>query len=153
MALYLVQHGKSHSKEEDPERSLTYEGQAEVEQMAQIAQESGVKVNAVKHSGKKRAQQTAEIMAAALMPDGQIEQQDGLGPTDDVRQIAKMLKSEDNMMLVGHLPFMEKLTAYLCTGAAEKTVLKFQNGGIMCLEKEPEEASWYIKWALVPNFV
>ena len=153
MALYLVQHGKSHSKEEDPERSLTYEGQAEAEQMAQIAQESGVKLNAIKHSGKKRAEQTAEIMGKALLQDGQVEQQDGLGATDDVTKIAKSLKSEDNLMLVGHLPFMEKMAAYLCVGDSDQTVIKFQNSGIVCLDKDPDETSWFIKWALVPNFV
>jgi phosphohistidine phosphatase len=54
-------------------------------------------------------------------------------------------------MLVGHLPFMEKLTSYLVTGNADKTVFKFQNGGIVCLEEDVAKNSWFIKWTLMPH--
>ena len=54
-------------------------------------------------------------------------------------------------MLVGHLPFMEKLTSYLVTGNADKTVFKFQNGGIVCLEEDVEKNCRFIKWTLMPT--
>ena len=63
MALYLVQHGKSLPQEADPERGLTDEGIREVNCIAKAAQENGIHVGVIKHSGKKRALQTAEIMA------------------------------------------------------------------------------------------
>jgi len=55
-----------------------------------------------------------------------------------------------DVMFVEHLPFMEQLTAYLITGSFEKPVLKFQNSGIVCLDKDPTIVSWVIKWALMP---
>lgn len=54
-------------------------------------------------------------------------------------------------MLVGHLPFMEKITSYLVIQAVEPCIFKFQNGGILCLDKHPDTLSWVIKWALMPE--
>ena len=54
-------------------------------------------------------------------------------------------------MLVGHLPFMERLAAHLITGRADKPVFLFQNGGIVCVEQHPESGDWAIKWTLMPN--
>ena len=58
-----------------------------------------------------------------------------------------------NLMLVGHLPFMERLTSHLITGSSENLVFKFQNGGIVCLDQDPGTDTWFIKWALMPNIV
>jgi phosphohistidine phosphatase len=151
MALYLVQHGKSLPKDQDPEQGLSQEGMAGVERIANVAKGYGVHVSSIKQSGKKRAQQTAEIFASALEPEGGIEQMDGLAPLDDVVTFSSKIRSEDNVMYVGHLPFMARLTSYLITGSVERPVFKFQNGGIVCLEEDPESNSWVIKWTLMPK--
>jgi len=54
-------------------------------------------------------------------------------------------------MLVGHLPFMGRLTSYLITASVDTPVFKFQNSGILCLDKDPDIGSWVIKWALMPK--
>ena len=46
---------------------------------------------------------------------------------------------------------MERLTAYLITGSMERPVFKFQNSGIVCLDKVPDTESWVIKWTLMPH--
>ena len=151
MALYLVQHGKSLSKEQDPEQGLSQEGIAEVSRIADVAAGYGVRPDAIRHSGKKRAEQTGRIFADALLGGSrEPEPISGIGPLDDVVAVANRLKTDDNFMLVGHLPFMERLTGFLVTGLAERLVFKFQNGGIVCLDKKPEDRFWYIKWALMP---
>ena len=68
MDLYLVQHAEAKPKEEDPERSLTDVGSENAERMAAWAARAGVRVEQIRHSGKKRAEETAEILAAALSP-------------------------------------------------------------------------------------
>jgi phosphohistidine phosphatase len=152
MALYLVQHGKSLSKEQDPEKGLSEEGFSDVRRIAEVAATYGVRPAAIRHSGRKRARQTAEIFAEALWGEKDLaEPISGIGPTDDVAVVASTLKSGDNFMLVGHLPFMERLTGLLTAESAERLVFKFQNGGIVCLDKNPEAASWFIKWALMPR--
>jgi phosphohistidine phosphatase len=151
MALFLVQHGKSLPKTEDPDQGLSQEGVAEVERIASVAKGYHVKVSQVRHSGKTRAKQTAEILSSALNPGGGVIQSPGLNPLDDVTEVAASIDSSEDLMLVGHLPFMERLTAYLTTEAIDRPVFKFQNGGIVCLDAHPETQSWVIKWTLMPH--
>ena len=84
MALLLVQHGKSLSREVDPEQGLSDEGRAETGEIASAAREHGVRIARIVHSGKKRAAQTAEIFASALQPAAGLQKGDGLNPLDDV---------------------------------------------------------------------
>lgn len=151
MALYLVQHGKSLPKDIDPEQGISETGRAEVERIAAVAANYGVQIAGIAHSGKKRALQTAAIFAAALGLKDKVVEQSGLKPLDDVVRLSAELRSQDGLMLVGHLPFMEKLTSYLVTGNADKTIFKFQNGGIVCLEEDVAQNTWFIKWTLMPH--
>ncbi len=149
MALFLVQHGKSLPRDKDPNKGLLEAGIHETERIAQVAKGYGVHVSSIAHSGKTRARQTADIFAFALKPEGGLQEITGLNPLDDV--IAFAVDSTEDRMLVGHLPFMERLTAYLITGSIERPVFKFQNSGIVCLDKAPDIGSWVIKWALMPQ--
>ena len=151
MALFLVQHGKSLSKDVDPDQGLSEEGLSETKRIANVAKDYGVNVKIIKHSVKTRARSTAEIFASALSPEGGIQEVIGIKPMDDVAAFAQSLRSDENLMLVGHLPFMERMTSYLITGAIEKPVFKFQNSGIVCLDKDPDSQSWFIKWTLMPH--
>jgi len=54
-------------------------------------------------------------------------------------------------MLVGHLPFIERLTSYLITGSTDIPVFRFQNGGIVCMDTDPDSRFWFIRWALMPR--
>jgi phosphohistidine phosphatase len=151
MALYLVQHGKSLPKSIDPDQGLSEEGVAETKRIADVAANYGINVSHIKHSVKTRAHKTAEIFAATLNPPMGIAEVDGLKPLDDVVAFAAAIESDENTMLVGHLPFMERMTSYLVTGSTDKPVFKFQNSGIVCLNKDPDSGSWVIVWTLMPN--
>ncbi len=151
MALYLVQHGKSLPKDVDPDQGLSADGIAETKRIAEVARGYQVKVSLIRQSGKKRARQTAEILAKALNPAGGVTETSGLKPLDDVAASAAALDAAADTMLVGHLPFMERMASYLVTGSAEKPIFKFQNSGIVCLKKDPESGLWVIAWTLMPN--
>jgi len=149
MALYLVQHGLSLPKDQDPERGLSGEGIADVERIAEVAAGYGVNVARIEHSGKARAAQTAQLFAKYLAPTGGIDDRDSIAPLDDVTAVAAELDPAAELMLVGHLPFMERLTSHLIIGDAERRVFKFQNGGIVCLDAE--DGNWFVTWALMPR--
>ena len=151
MALYLVQHGKSLPKDKDPQKGLSDEGKAEVTRIADTAKGYGVQVSRICHSGKTRARQTAEIFASALEPRHGIQEKGGLNPLDDVIPFAGSINNSDDIMLVGHLPFMERMCAYLIAGKTDKPVFKFQNGGIVCMDVDAESRSGIIKWTLMPD--
>ncbi len=149
MAIYIVQHGRSHPKEADPEQGLTPEGIADVERIAGVAKGYRVRVSEIAHCGKMRAKQTANILAAALHPERGISLPGGMDPLDDPTLFARILSPESNLMLVGHLPFLEKLVSYLITGSMERPVFLLQNGGIVCLDQP--KGAWVITWALMPH--
>lgn len=151
MALYLVQHGKSLPKEKDPGQGLSETGIAETRRMAQVAGDYGVRVRAIHHSVKPRARQTAEIFAEYLSPRLGLRQIEGIKPMDDVTVLAPDLKPDQDLMLVGHLPFMARLASFLITGGIEPPVFKFQNSGIVCMDKPPESGDWQIVWTLMPQ--
>lgn len=153
MAIYLVQHGKNLPKDVDPDKGLSKQGRDEVARVASAAQKCGLVVEVIRHSGKNRALQTAEIFASFLKPRHGVEEISGLGPLDDVSKLAATMNAQENVLFVGHLPFMEKLVSFLVGGSAERPVLKFQNGGLVCMEKEAESGRWMIKWMLMPNIV
>jgi len=148
MTLYLVQHGLCLEKEIDPNRGLSAEGRTAIIQVAQTASNAGVTAPTICHSGKLRALQTAEIFSEHLKTD-KVEQIKGLSPLDNVEDFAKKFQFAEKTMIVGHLPFMERLSSYLLTGNQDLTIVKFQNAGIVCLDLN-ETNNWYIKWTIMP---
>ena len=57
-------------------------------------------------------------------------------------------------MVVGHMPFMQRLVSYLTVGSEEIRVYQFQNSGIVCLDNSEGtdgKLDWFIKWTLNPN--
>jgi phosphohistidine phosphatase len=151
MALYLIQHGKSLPKEQDPDQGLSAEGIAETERIANLAKGYDIAVSKIKHSVKTRARRTAEIFAKALNPKQGVQEVSGIKPLDDVAEFAATIDPAEDIMLVGHLPFMERMVSYLITGTPDTPVFKFQNSGIVCLIKEPEGPAWVMVWTLMPH--
>jgi phosphohistidine phosphatase len=150
MQLYLVQHGESRPKEEDPERSLSENGAARVRKMAARASALGVRVFEIWHSDKKRAIQTAVVFAAAL--GAPQREREGLAPNDDVGPLARELASRsDDLLVVGHLPHLARLASVLLTGR-EDPLVTFQYGGIVRLDRS-DEGRWSLRWILPPEVV
>jgi len=151
MTLYLVQHGQSLPKDVDPDQGLSEIGVAETERIAGVAKNYHINVKLILHSVKTRARKTADILASALNPTNGAKEVEGLKPMDDVAAFAAALNPDHNTMLVGHLPFMDRMASYLVTGTIDKPVFKFQNSGIVCLDKDPDSESWVIVWTLMPK--
>ena len=154
MALFLVQHGICLAKDKDPEKGLSEIGIEETHRLAPVAKGYKIPVNQIFHSGKKRARQTAEIYHQALELETAVNVLKGINPMDDVRAFAANLDSSANWMVVGHMPFMERLVSYMITGDETVRVYQFQNSGIVCLDalrRDDKETNWFIKWTLNPN--
>ena len=154
MALFLVQHGISAGKAVDLEKELTQQGKIETERIAGLAKGYDIKVSKIIHSGKKRAEQTASIYHNALSLTNPLEVVSGINPLDDVRPFATTIKPGPGLMVVGHMPFMQRLVSYLITGSEDIQVYQFQNSGIVCLSASEDvagEFNWFIKWTLNPN--
>ncbi len=154
MRLYLVQHGDAMSKSEDPRRPLTVQGRANVTRVAEFARQAGVEIYQIRHSGKRRAEETTAILAKQLRPGGGVLTLPGLAPKDDVRPIAELLNRETrSLMFVGHRPFMERLVGLLVAGDRRRTVVRFRRGGIACLERDPKSWTWGVRWVVTPELI
>jgi phosphohistidine phosphatase len=153
MPLYLVRHGEAYSEAADPDRSLTETGKTTVDGMAQLTAAFKIPVSQIFHSGKTRARQTADIFSKHLKPSAGVKEINKINPNDDVTKTASKLDPALNTMIIGHLPFLERLVSYLITGSPDRSIIKFQTGGIVCLDQIEKNGSWHIKWALMPKMV
>jgi phosphohistidine phosphatase len=153
MKLYLVQHGKAASEEEDPARPLTELGRRETQRMADFVRPLGLNVDQLWHSGKTRAKQTAEIYADALtVADGPTARK-GLKPNDNVTPLRDELgATSDDTMIVGHMPFVSRLAALLLTGYESPPVVTFVNAGLVCLERTGDNR-WQVEWIITPDLI
>lgn len=153
MRLYLVQHGEAKAKDVDPMRGLTDKGTRDAEKVAAFIKPLQLGVSAVWHSGKTRAVQTAEIMGTALSSTHGVFKREGLAPMDPVAAVADGLAEHaGNLMMVGHLPFMGLLASLLLTGSESSDAVAFQQGGVVCLERD-EKSGWRVRWIVTPDLL
>lgn len=151
MRLYLVQHGEAKAEPEDPERPLTVRGLEETKKISGAAIRLGICPSRIYHSGKKRAEQTAGTIARALDLSAQLGQ--GLNPNDGVHPwVERISKETEDLMIVGHLPFLEKLASFLVCGDEGAKAVLFRYSAILCLEKKESER-WAVDWLLKPEMV
>jgi phosphohistidine phosphatase len=152
MELYLVQHGEAKPEAEDPERPLTDQGVETVRRMASWAAQVGLKLAQIRHSGKRRAEQTAALLAERLSPAKGVIAVEGLKPNDDVLPVMELLQGEhDPVMLVGHLPFLSRLASLLMVGNTESGIIRFQQAGIVCLSQV--DGKWAVRWVMPPELL
>jgi len=153
MFVYLVQHAPAKEEAEDPRRDLTEKGRMEIENVAHHLKRLNVQVKQIFHSGKTRAQTTAEILAWHLKPPAGITEAPGLAPLDDPAIWADRIgQLTDNVMLVGHLPHLGRLAAILMTGNQEKNVVNFQMGGAVRLQ-QMSPGQWAVDWMILPEII
>lgn len=151
MELYLVQHGNALSKEQNPQRPLSRQGINDVSKVADFLKGLNIDLETLWHSGKSRAAQTAQILGNALGKGEGLEHQ-GLAPNDDVQNIARQINSASaDIMIVGHLPFLSKLTSFLLVGDESADIVQFNQAGVVALLSD--NANWSISWIITPQLL
>ncbi len=152
MKLYLVQHGEALEKEVDPDRPLSNVGHAEVGQLA-ASLKGHMTISRSVHSGKTRARQTAEIFTSIIADDLPVEAISGIKPNDSVSTFANQLMEwNENLLVVGHLPFLSKLVSLLVAGDSGHEIVSYTPGTIVCLELV-DDSHWQVQWMVRPELV
>lgn len=153
MRVYLVQHGEAQPEAVSPERELTPRGRSDVDRLAALLASCGVRVAKVYHSGKARAQQTAELLAARLAPGVAPEPLAGVNPNDPVEPMAEKLRGwRQDTLVAGHQPFLGKLVALLLAGRPEPAVVDYRPGSVACLERDAA-GRWVLAWMVRPELL
>jgi phosphohistidine phosphatase len=112
-----------------------------------------LQAGAIWHSGKKRAEQTAEILGSAVTAGEGVVQREGLSPKDEVGPVRREIEQGgQDVMIVGHLPFLSRLVACLAADGDSVEVVAFRQGGVVCMERD-EEQRWSVRWMIVPEIL
>lgn len=155
--IYLMQHAQAVREEVDPQRPLSEEGRAAIGRVAARVAGMGMPIEQVYHSGKLRARQTAEALAAALPHKPQVLVRPDLNPKDPAAPLARWLRDEaqrtgaGELVVVGHLPLLEKLASLLLTGDENAGVIAFQYAGLVALTPKEGGKLFAVKWILTPE--
>lgn len=153
MRLYLVRHGEAKSGFDDPEKGLTDKGIEDVRKIAAFLKKMKLQSSLLWHSPKKRAIQTAGIIADIIGKDNKIEVRESLLPEADIEHIKDEIKysDEDSIIIVGHLPHLSRLASDLLTGGSGRDIIHLGTGSTVCLQGEGEQ--WWLEWKMAPYTV
>ncbi len=153
MRVYLVQHADAVPAEDNPDRPLSDKGRTDVQRVASFLARS-VRVGRVVHSPKTRARDTAVLLAQVLGPGGAVEEAvSGLAPNDATDGLAEAIAGwSEDVIVVGHLPFMGRLASRLVAGSEEANVAAFQPGTVVCLERA-DDGGWTLAWMVRPELL
>lgn len=147
MYVYLMQHGEALSEEHAPGRPLSLTGIEQVKATALFAYRSEIRIPTLYHSGRLRARRSAELLSDEV--GGEVIAREGLEPQDDVAAVAEWLQGQqEDLALVGHLPFLDRLAALLVTGDPGRGVVHFRNGVLVRLLRV--ENGWRVDWMARP---
>ena len=142
MFAYLVHHGDALGPDVDPQRPLSVAGFAQVNNLASRVAACNVRPSIIWHSGKLRARQTAAAFWRECNPLAKFSASRWMQPGDPPH-IGDLLPAEDrDVMLVGHLPHLDRLLDYLESPAAQP----FPPHG--CVALEHLESDWVERWRL-----
>ncbi|MGQ9639718.1 MAG: phosphohistidine phosphatase SixA [Candidatus Bathyarchaeia archaeon] len=152
----LLKHAKAKPKDVDPKQPLTVEGAESFRRVAEHIAKLNINLGNIYHSGKLRATQTVEILAEETGKT--ISVRHGLDPTEDVKPTAKWLDEQkaervDAVTIIGHLPFLERLTSILTSGGENAEIVPFHNGGVVELRKKRLGRRFSIDWIILPEIL
>jgi phosphohistidine phosphatase len=161
MNLYLLRHGiavepGTAGYESDSDRPLTAKGEARLREAARAMKELGLSSDLILSSPYLRAKQTAEIIAKSLKLKRRLTFSDELTPDGSpsvlIQQLNKLKPVPENVLLVGHEPYLSRFISRLTTGNTG-AALDLKKGGLCKLEVESLHYGCCAKlmWLLTPD--
>ena len=143
--LVLVHHGDAVGSDVDPMRPLSTVGRAAADRLAVAVARRGIRPDAIWHSGKLRARQTAELFWKACNPLASLTAERGLLPDDPPQWICDRLAGETRSILIaGHMPYLPRLLSMLVGDVAGSR--EFPLHGCVALESHGDR--WTEVWRL-----
>jgi len=135
--LFLLRHGVAVDRDpqsfpDDASRPLTLKGEDRVRLVSDAMQALELSFDGIISSPCMRARQTAEIVASALGLRRQLQFREELTPGGDpkalLRFINRMQPAPENLLLVGHEPYLSELLSMLISGQPDAAIDLKKNG-------------------------
>lgn len=141
MNIFLVRHTQALPKEKDPTRPLSRVGKQTAQEVGKFLKEHlHPQITAIYHSHKERAKETAHLIRLELQTPTRIEEVDGLLPLDRPNIWLENLRNiETDVMLVSHLPYLNKLADLLLEPSGNNEPIEFGYGTCVCIERYSTE--------------
>ncbi|MBI2214429.1 MAG: phosphohistidine phosphatase SixA [Acidobacteria bacterium] len=151
MKVYLMRHGEAAARQGDAEPGLTLNGERQADDTARALVRQGAKVEVVYHSGKRRARETAQLVASKLNPKRGTEVRAGLCPDDSIFELAALIEElGEPALFVSHLPLLDHVAGLLVEGNAGANTGGFATGEVVCLESDAP-GEWRVTWKHRPK--
>ena len=142
MNLYILRHGIAVERgtpgcKTDAGRPLTPKGTRQLRQIAGAMQNLDLSFNLILSSPFLRARQTAEIVAQSLRRKKRLAFSDELTPGGNpkalIQQLIELKPAPENVLLVGHEPYLSELIGRLISGGTTADI-ELKKGGLAKLE-------------------
>ncbi|MBN2467982.1 MAG: phosphohistidine phosphatase SixA [Deltaproteobacteria bacterium] len=151
--VYLARHGNAAAEHSQLKKPLSEKGADDVERTARFLKQIKPIIGVIQHSDEEKAIQTAEILHSQIAAARGTLQKSSLGPMDPIEPLLdEIQESREDMMIVGHLPFLNNVATNLLDGQKGKSLIAFKEGGVACLARN-SEGKWRIEWILTPDLL
>lgn len=154
MEIYMMQHGNALPKDKDPERGLSPEGENQIRLSGRALKRLNVSLDLIVSSPKKRARQTAQIVAYEVAyPEDRIEVTETLEPLFPASEAVSYMRSfteKERILLAGHLPSLAEIASSLMSEI--HISIQFEMGGVCRIDvEELPTHKGVLKWYLTPE--
>ena len=135
MNLYILRHGIAAERgtlDKDADRALTPKGERKLWRITEAMAALDLSFDLILSSPYRRARQTAGIVAEEFRARKKLELCDSLAPAGDakilIQHINGLEPSPENVLLVGHEPYLSGLIARLVSGNLNLSVVMKKGG-------------------------
>lgn len=160
MDLYVLRHGKAEpagSGIDDDKRALTGKGKGEISRLAEWLLRRDERVDLIITSPRKRAVETAEIVARGLTIKEGVQVSDALSSGYNPDRLSHEIASvqhHGNIMIVGHEPDLSGFISCVISGNPD-TALTMAKGGLAKIRdfQPGERPSGELLWLVSPDLI
>jgi phosphohistidine phosphatase len=158
MNLYLMRHAIAAEPEEnveDSQRPLTKNGEKKLEKIARNLEKLDLDIDIILTSPYLRARQTADVVADALdMKKKRVVESENLIPLGFAEKLVEEINAREpaeNLLLVGHEPFLSQLVGMLTAGTADLQI-DMKKAGLckLSIEQLSYGRCATLEWLLTP---
>ncbi len=163
MNIFILRHGIAVERgtegfEKDSERPLTGKGERQLRESAAAMKRMKLRFDLILSSPYERARRTAEIVADELKLKKCLKLSDALksesNPETIVGEMSRLNPAPENLLLVGHEPYLSHLISQLVSGNGG-LAMDFKKGGLCKLDvqKLDGKARAQLVWLLTPKLM
>lgn len=153
MRLHLLRHAEAVDNSDDDARVLSAFGRRSLEPLAAQVKAMNLMGREVElwHSPLLRAVETAQLFAPRAGLTSRLKMRPGLRPEDDPAELIPVLTGRaDDLLIVGHEPFLSTLATRLLVGAPYPPRVVMEKAALLCLERFGlgDYVAWCVRWHL-----